>query len=102
MLAIWNVEHRASGGESPTGDDVCDAGVCTTGGRNADGDEFWFVHAGTGVCETEFGPIAFAPGDYVVLPKGVTYRIVPETTDNYFLVVESAGEISLVEHTLMG
>jgi homogentisate 1,2-dioxygenase len=70
--------------------------------RNADADEIWFVHRGTGEFETEFGPIAFAPGDYIVLPRGVTYRAVPETSDNYFLHIATRGEISLVEHTLMG
>jgi homogentisate 1,2-dioxygenase len=70
--------------------------------RNADGDELWFVHRGEGVCETEFGPLDFRPGDYLCLPKGVTFRIVPSTTDNYFLHLESRGEIGLAEHTLLG
>jgi homogentisate 1,2-dioxygenase len=70
--------------------------------RNADGDELWFVHRGEGTCETEFGPLEFRPGDYLVLPKGVTYRIVPRGRDNYFLHVESRAEIELVEHALLG
>jgi len=70
--------------------------------RNADGDEIWFVHRGTGVVETEFGPLEFKPGDYIVLPKGVTHRVVPATRDNYFLHLESAGEVALAEHTLLG
>ncbi|HYC01150.1 MAG TPA: homogentisate 1,2-dioxygenase [Candidatus Limnocylindrales bacterium] len=70
--------------------------------RNADGDELWFVHRGTGVMETEFGPLEFRPGHYIVLPKGVTYRLVPETRDNYFLHIECTGEIALAEHTLLG
>jgi homogentisate 1,2-dioxygenase len=70
--------------------------------RNADGDEIWFTHRGEGVVETEFGPLDFKPGDYIVLPKGITYRIVPSTRDNYFLHIESIGEITLAEHTLLG
>jgi homogentisate 1,2-dioxygenase len=70
--------------------------------RNADGDELWFVHRGEGTCETEFGPLEFRPGDYLVLPKGVTFRIVPRTRDNYFLHVESRGEIGFVEHPTLG
>src|SRR5713101_7758085 len=31
---------------------------------NADGDEIYFIHKGTGTCETEFGPIPYEPGDY--------------------------------------
>ena len=53
--------------------------------RNADADELWFVHRGEGTFETEFGPLEFRPGDYLVLPKGVTHRVVPQTRDNYFL-----------------
>ena len=47
--------------------------------RNADGDELIFVHRGSGVIETDFGPLTFEPGDYLVMPRAVTYRIVPET-----------------------
>lgn len=70
--------------------------------RNADGDEIWFTHRGQGVVETEFGPLDFKSGDYIVLPKGVTFRVVPSTRDNYFLHIQSSGEITLAEHTLLG
>jgi homogentisate 1,2-dioxygenase len=70
--------------------------------RNADADELWFVHRGEGTFETEFGPLEFRPGDYLVLPKGVTYRCAPQTRDNYFLHVASRGEISFIEHTNLG
>ncbi len=70
--------------------------------RNADGDELWFVHRGEGTCETEFGPLEFRPGDYLVLPKGVTFRIAPRTRDNYFLHLESRAEIGFVEHPTLG
>src|SRR5258707_78802 len=53
--------------------------------RNADGDELIFVHRGEGVIETDFGPLTFEKGDYLVVPRAVTYRIVPLTTDNFFL-----------------
>ncbi len=46
--------------------------------RNADGDELIFVHRGRGTIETDFGPLTFEPGDYMVLPRAVTYRLVPE------------------------
>jgi len=65
--------------------------------RNADGDEIHFVHEGTGVFDTEFGPIPYEPGDYVVLPKGVTYRIQPEGPSNFFFLIESVGEVSFAD-----
>jgi homogentisate 1,2-dioxygenase len=70
--------------------------------RDADADLLYFVHRGEGTVETEFGPLAFRPGDYLALPKGVTHRVVPSTRDNYFLVLESRGEIGFVEHATLG
>ncbi len=70
--------------------------------RNCDTDELWFVHMGEGVLETEFGPLTFAPGDYLVVPKGVTQRLVPKTRDNFFLHLQSRSEIGFVEHPTLG
>ncbi len=70
--------------------------------RNSDADQLYFVHRGEGMVETEFGPLDFRPGDYLVVPKGVTYRVVPRATDNYFLVLDSAAEIGFVEHASLG
>jgi homogentisate 1,2-dioxygenase len=70
--------------------------------RNADGDELVFVHRGAGTVETDFGPLEFEPGDYLVLPRAVTYRIVPETKDNLFLIVESRSEFEPPEKGLLG
>jgi len=70
--------------------------------RNADGDELIFVHRGSGTVETDFGPLAFEKGDYIVMPRAVTYRIVPETTDNFFLIVQSRTEFNPPEKGLLG
>ena len=37
-----------------------------------------FVHEGTGVCDTIFGPLRYGPGDYLVLPIGTTWRLDPD------------------------
>lgn len=70
--------------------------------RNGDGDELLFVHRGHGSIETDFGPLTFEPGDYIVLPRAVTYRLVPETTDNFFLIIQSQGEFEQPEKGLIG
>lgn len=70
--------------------------------RNADGDELYFVHRGTGLVETDFGPLRFEPGDYIVIPRAVTYRIVPDSSDNFFLIVQSATEFEQPEKGLLG
>jgi len=70
--------------------------------RNADGDELYFVHRGEGVIETDFGPLPFEKGDYCVIPRAVTYRIVPKTRDNFLLVIESKTEFDQPEKGLIG
>ena len=70
--------------------------------RNADGDELYFVHRGEGVIETDFGPLEFEKGDYINIPRAVTYRVVPRTTDNFFLVIQSEGEFTPPDKGLLG
>lgn len=70
--------------------------------RDTDYDTLFFVHRGEGCLETEFGPLTFSPGDYLIVPKGVTYRVVPSSRDNYFLKMESAHPIELVDFNQLG
>jgi len=46
--------------------------------RNGIADEMLYVHEGTGVCDTIFGPLRYGPGDYLVLPIGTTWRLDPD------------------------
>jgi homogentisate 1,2-dioxygenase len=70
--------------------------------RNADGDEIQFVHRGHGRFETDYGLLPYEPGDYVVIPKGTTYRIVPEDGESVFLIVETADPVRLPGRGLLG
>jgi homogentisate 1,2-dioxygenase len=70
--------------------------------RNADADEVYFVHRGEGIVETDFGPLEFEKGDYLVLPRAMTYRIAPRSQDNFFLVFQSRREFSQPERGLLG
>lgn len=71
--------------------------------RNADGDETLFVHAGAGRIETDFGPLDYRPGDYLVLPRGTVYRLLPDdAAPSTFLVIETAGEVRLPDKGLLG
>ena len=45
--------------------------------RNGEGDEVVFVHEGTGTLETIFGNVPYKEGDYIVIPRGTTYRFKP-------------------------
>lgn len=70
--------------------------------RNLLGDEVHFVHAGTGRFETEFGTIPYEPGDYVVIPKAVTYRIVPDEGEQFRLLLETTSELLVPDYGPLG
>ena len=70
--------------------------------RDADGDVLYFVHRGTGTIETDYGPLTYGVGDYVIIPKGTTHRVVPDTDDNFFFIVEGSGEYGIPDRGLMG
>jgi homogentisate 1,2-dioxygenase len=62
--------------------------------RHSAGDDCLFIHDGTGVLETQFGTLRYRPGDYLVLPTGVTWRLIPDTgSDQRMLVIEAFGHI---------
>lgn len=61
--------------------------------KNAQADEVLFVHEGTGILHSAFGKIAFVPGDYLVIPRGVVYQMEFATRDNRLLIVESYSPI---------
>jgi homogentisate 1,2-dioxygenase len=42
--------------------------------RNADHDEMFFIHEGEGKIETVYGHIPFTKGDYIIMPRGTTYK----------------------------
>lgn len=70
--------------------------------RNVDGDECWFVHEGSGTVETEFGPIAYGKGDYVVIPKAITHRWVCEPGGSYLFGIETVGELRAPTYVGLG
>ncbi len=66
--------------------------------RNGEGDEVVFVHEGHGTLETVLGELAYRPGDYVVIPRGITHRFVPaDETPQRHLVLTSPGTIEIPE-----
>ncbi len=69
--------------------------------RNADGDEVLFIHEGAGRLETDFGPLTYEKGDYLVIPRGTVYRAIPESATS-LLVIETAGEIKQPDRGILG
>ncbi|MBP3964093.1 homogentisate 1,2-dioxygenase [Paenibacillus lignilyticus] len=62
--------------------------------RNGDGDELIFVHKGFGKVETMFGTLRYRPGDYIVIPIGTIYRVVPDSGKTKLLIVETNSWIT--------
>ncbi len=62
--------------------------------RNAQAYEVWFVHEGNGVFRSQFGKMAFEPGDYIVIPYGTTWQITLESPEGRFFVIESNSQIA--------
>jgi homogentisate 1,2-dioxygenase len=59
--------------------------------RNADASELFFCHDGNCKLESIFGSIEVKPGDYISVPKGITYRWVT-TGPAYLLRIESFNQ----------
>jgi homogentisate 1,2-dioxygenase len=61
--------------------------------KNGDADEMLFIHQGSGTLKTMFGNIPFEYGDYLIIPRGITYQIDFDGTDNRLLYIESFDPI---------
>ncbi|HUR15907.1 MAG TPA: homogentisate 1,2-dioxygenase [Candidatus Limnocylindrales bacterium] len=62
--------------------------------RNGEGDEMLFVHEGEGTFESNFGPMRYGPGDYIVIPIGTTWRLAQDAgSDHRLMYIESPSEI---------
>jgi homogentisate 1,2-dioxygenase len=69
--------------------------------RNADADEVLFIHEGAGRIETDFGPLAYEPGDYLLVPRGTVYRLAPSSPTR-FLTIEAFSEVRFPEKGMLG
>lgn len=57
--------------------------------KNTDSDELIFIHKGSGTLRTFLGNLTFKYGDYLVVPRGMIYKIDFDTEDNRLFIVES-------------
>lgn len=61
--------------------------------KNTDADELLFVHKGSGKLRTLLGNLEFKYGDYLLIPRGIIYKIDFDTEDNRLFIVESRRPI---------
>ena len=60
--------------------------------RNGCADEILFIHEGKGIFQSNFGNIELKPGDYLVIPRGIIWKIDIQKTIK-MLVIESIAPI---------
>jgi homogentisate 1,2-dioxygenase len=63
--------------------------------RDGDSDLVYFVHDGHGTLESNFGLLPYHEGDYILIPRGTTFRfdIPADSPDTRLLTVEAHGAI---------
>ena len=61
--------------------------------KNADADVMIFIHKGSGKLRTHLGNLDFKYGDYLIIPRGIIYKIDFDTKDNRLFIVESRSPI---------
>ena len=102
--------HLVTGGTEPGGDPVTgrrclmwnndiEVSLCRPESeteafyRNGEGDELIFVHEGSGTVETIFGSLPYAQHDYIMIPRGTTYRFELDSAPQLWLTFHTPGEI---------
>ncbi|MFZ0834835.1 MAG: homogentisate 1,2-dioxygenase [Mycobacterium sp.] len=73
--------------------------------RHVDGDLLSFVHRGSGLMQTEFGPLRYREGDWIYLPKATTWRHVPDSgpdATTTLLMIEAADEFRVPPPGVLG
>ena len=61
--------------------------------KNTDSDEVIFIHKGTGKLRTMLGNLDFQYGDYLVVPRGMIYKMDFDDEDNRLFIVESHSPV---------
>jgi len=61
--------------------------------RNGGKDELYVVAEGTGVVQTIFGDIEYGPLDFVYIPRGTTWRLIPGPTPQRMALLETSTQI---------
>lgn len=112
---VWQPQgqhhHHLKTGDIPAGGDAVSGRVCLlfnddvtwslsrptepmpASYRNGIADELYFIHEGTGTLRSVFGALPYGPGDYLLVPRGTTYRLDLHPVPQRHLVIESFGQL---------
>lgn len=69
---------------------------------NADGDELIFVHAGEGEFYCDFGHLSFREGDYIILPRGLKWRVECTGIAKFLLIEATHDGYRLPDKGMLG
>lgn len=69
--------------------------------RSADFDELFFIHEGEGKIESSYGHLEYKKGDYIIMPRGTTYKLYLRTQSK-ILKVESKSEFENPSRGILG
>ncbi len=61
--------------------------------RNGGKDELYAVVEGTGTIQSLFGEFSYGPLDFVYIPRGTTWRLVPDSNAQRLIVIETSTPI---------
>ena len=70
--------------------------------RNGEGDELIFLHKGSGELHCDFGHLSLRDGDYLMLPRGTTWRIEPAEPVEALLIEATNDSYALPDKGLVG
>jgi homogentisate 1,2-dioxygenase len=69
--------------------------------KNGGADEIIFIFKGAGTIESVFGQQRYRAEDYIVIPRGITYRLKPDNVqEEDYLILESAGPVRIPKRYL--
>ena len=70
--------------------------------RDSDGDLLLFVHQGAGGLFCDFGHLTYRDGDYILLPRGTMWRLVPGSRTVMLEIEATNGSYKLPERGILG
>lgn len=62
---------------------------------NADGDELYYIHSGSGTLRSVLGDVSYRAGDYVYVPRSLLHRFVFTEPHQHWLVLELRQPLGL-------
>nr|WP_086937334.1 homogentisate 1,2-dioxygenase [Thaumasiovibrio occultus] len=70
--------------------------------RNGDGDLLLFVHGGSGALFCDYGHLPIMEGDYVLIPRGTTWRLEPASPLSLLVIQATRQWFGLPDKGLLG